>query len=64
MKNNTLYACISVKDFSIDIFTTKNQVADRVGCHRNSLIELTERTTYGNYIIIPLTVTKCKRGRR
>jgi len=62
-KDTTIYACINIKDFSIDVFTTKNQVADKIGCHRNTLITMNERMTYGNYVVIPTTLSKCRRHR-
>jgi len=64
MKNNKIYACLSIKDFSLTLFTTKNQVADMVKCHRNSLIDMKDRITFGDYIIIETSISRCKRGRR
>jgi hypothetical protein len=60
-KDNTYYATLSIKDFSINLYTTKNQVANQVKCHRNYLNNISDRITYGDYIIIPVTLTKCNR---
>ena len=64
MTNEKMYACLSIKDFSIDLYTTKNQVADAVGCHRNTLSNMDNRITIGDYIIIEAPVHRCKRGKR
>jgi hypothetical protein len=64
MANNTLYACLSLNNLSITLFTTKNQVADAIGCHRNTLLNINTRLIYGDYIITEVPVNRCKRGRR
>jgi len=63
-KNNDVYATLSLKDFTLNIFTTKKQVADIVGCNRNTLIDIPNKITIGDYVIFTTTVTKCNRGRR
>ena len=62
-KNKTIYAVLSLNDFNLSLFTTKSMAADEMKCHRNTLQDISTRTTVGDYVIFPVTLTKCKRGR-
>jgi hypothetical protein len=64
MSDTTIFIVIDINDFSISAFTTKNQVAEHINCHRNTLFPLKSKITYQNYIITPTILYKCKRGHK
>jgi len=63
-KNNIIYAVLSLNDFNITLYTTKTMAAEKIGCHRNTLQNVFTRTTMGDYVLFPITLTKCNRGKR
>ena len=52
---------LNIKDFSIELFTTRNQIVDKIGCGKNYLNNLSDKVTYGDYIIFSATLSKCKK---
>ena len=60
-RKQVICGTLCVKDFSFELFTTKNQVADKVGCGKNYLSDLSQNITFGDYIIFQAPVSKCKR---
>ena len=53
-----IYAVLSLNNFSLEAFTAKSLVANYVGCHRNTLAELSKRTIINDFIIFPVKLTK------
>jgi len=51
-KESPYYLTIDIRDFSITLFHTKKQLAEAVGCNPNTLKDMKDRITIGNYIII------------
>ena len=46
-----MYAVLNLDDLSVEVYTTKIRVADRVKCHRNSLIDLRNRIIVNGFRI-------------
>ena len=46
-----MYAVLNLDDLSVEVYTTKIRVADRVKCHRNSLIDLRKRIIVNGFRI-------------
>ena len=53
-RKSPYFVLISIKDFSVRLYASKQKVADVVQCHRNTLGELKEKITMGDYIIVPV----------
>ena len=54
MKKKTFYVVINLDNFEIDLFRFKNEVADKVRCHVNSLIGFKGRKAINNYLVVIL----------
>jgi hypothetical protein len=43
---------INLLNGEIDLFKNKQDAAEKVGIHRNSMIPIKDRATFGNYLVI------------
>jgi len=43
---------INLLSGEIDLFKNKQDAAEKVGIHRNSLVNVTGRKTFGDYLVI------------
>lgn len=55
-KESPYYLTIDIRDFSITLYHTKKQLAEAVSCNPNTLKDMSERITNGNYIIISVPI--------
>jgi len=54
MKTKTKYVIISLSDFNVRLCSSKETVASIAGIHRNTLVKLTGRVVYHNWLIVPV----------
>ena len=63
MKETPFYIVIDIKDFTVTLFATKSQVADKIKCHKNTLINMKDRITHADYIVIAANAIMPTRGK-
>lgn len=51
----SFFVIINLLDFSIRLSSNASKTAKAIGIHRNTLSNLKKRTSYKNFLIVPVT---------